>query len=72
MIVPRIDRNEKNQMRLELEKVAIMYNDIKLAMEESSNRQWSEGYTTLWQELIKRNNEMIVELKKSMIIKCNR
>ncbi|MGI6413369.1 MAG: hypothetical protein ACOXZ5_06940 [Syntrophomonadaceae bacterium] len=72
MVYKKIDRDQKNAMRSNLEKV--LENQKSLGENIDSYEQSTNvnEYRQFWQELKNRNNETIRIVSRYMINKCNR
>jgi hypothetical protein len=72
LVYKKIDRDQKNAMRSNLEKV--LENQKSLGENIDSYEQSTNvnEYRQFWQELKNRNNETIRIVSRYMINKCNR
>ncbi|NLG32125.1 MAG: hypothetical protein GX550_01235 [Syntrophomonadaceae bacterium] len=72
MVYKRIERDQKNAMRSNLEKV--LENQKSLGEKIDSYQQSTNvgEYREFWRELKNRNNETIHIVSRYMINKCNR
>jgi len=68
----RIDRNQKNRMRAQLEEVAAAYRLAEEKMEAYSRETEVTEYRRFWRELISDHHQRLENLSRYMVVKCNR
>lgn len=70
--VTRIDRPEKNRMRSHLEEIIRLYRAVSEQMEACQKETEAQEYLEYWQVLKNKNTELIQEISRYMVRKCNR
>lgn len=68
----RIDRNQKNRMRAQLEEVAAAYRLAEEKMEAYFRETEVAEYRRFWRELIADHHQRLENLSRYMVVKCNR
>jgi len=72
LVYKRIDRDQKNSMRSNLEKVLENQKSLGEKIDNFQQSTSVDEYREFWQELKNRNNETIRIVSKYIINKCNR
>ena len=68
----RIERPTKNAMRARLEKVLQQYQDIDLMISQFHRETEHDDYRRFWDEIQRNNNELIQQISRYMVVRCNR
>ncbi len=68
----RIDRQQKNAMRAQLEEVLTIHHSLNQKIESYQKASTHSEYTRFWNELKQENGENIKKISKFMVLKCNR
>lgn len=68
----KISRQQKNTMRLQLEKILEMQKNLDKEMANFQKGCEVEEYRKFWQDMKKQNKEHILNISRFMVRKCNR
>lgn len=68
----KIDRQEKNTMRSQLEEVLAIHKNLDNKIESFKKEVTSTEYRRFWNEIKEQNSEKIKNISKFMVLKCNR
>lgn len=68
----KINRQQKNAMRMQLEKVLQMQKDLDKKIDNFQKDCEVDEYRKFWQEIKKQNKENILHVSRFMVRKCNR
>lgn len=72
MVMVKIDRQQKNQMRARIEDILKLQKDIDKKIDEYAAQTEPAEYKKFWQELKTINLETIQKVSRYMVTKCNR
>lgn len=68
----RINRQDKNNMRDQLEEILDIHQQVNRKVEVYRKQNQVADYQGFWDELRQRNHETIQVLSRYMVMKCNR
>ncbi|NLO20978.1 MAG: hypothetical protein GX119_03125 [Syntrophomonadaceae bacterium] len=68
----RIDRQQKNAMRAQLEEVLAIHRSLDKKIDGYRKESTHSEYSRFWNELKHENNENIKNISRFMVLKCNR
>jgi uncharacterized membrane protein YccC len=71
-IQKRIPRPAKNAMRARLEQVLQQYQQIDRLISQFQQETEPDEYRHFWEEVQRRNSELIQHISRYMVIACNR
>ena len=68
----RIARHIKNVMRARLEQILLSYREIADCIEEFRTETACDEYVQFWDELQRDNDEIMRNISKYAVMRCNR
>ncbi|MBO8159797.1 hypothetical protein [Thermosyntropha sp.] len=68
----KISREQKNNMRMNLEEVVGMHKELEKKISVFSEHTEPEEYRKFWQELLENNRSTVRKITNFMVRKCNR
>lgn len=71
-ITKRIDRPIKNAMRARLEHILQHYREIAVSIDKFRVQTANEEYARFWNQLQHDNDELMRNISRYMVMRCNR
>jgi hypothetical protein len=71
-ITKRIDRPIKNAMRARLEHILQHYREIAVSIDKFRVQTANEEYVRFWDQLQHDNDELMRNISRYMVMRCNR
>ncbi len=68
----KIDRQQKNVMRSQLEEILTIHRNLNKKIEAFSKETTSSEYRRFWNDLKDQNGENVKTISRFMVLKCNR
>ncbi len=68
----KIDRQQKNIMRSQLEEILVVHQNLDKKIEAFREESASSEYRRFWNELKEQNSEKVKNISRFMVMKCNR
>lgn len=68
----RIDRQQKNAMRSQLEEILAIHRSLDKKIDSYQKESTHSEYNRFWNEMKQQNSENIKNISKFMVLKCNR
>ncbi len=68
----KVDRQEKNIMRSQLEEILTIHRTLDTKIETFRKVSVSSEYRRFWNELKDQNTENVKAISRFMVLKCNR
>ena len=68
----RIDRQQKNIMRSQLEEVLTIHRNLDEKLAVFQHQSANSEYRRFWNELKEQNSENVKTISRFMVLKCNR
>ncbi|KUG05189.1 hypothetical protein ASZ90_017375 [hydrocarbon metagenome] len=68
----RIDRQQKNIMRSQLEEVLTIHRNLDEKLAIFQQQSVNSEYRRFWNELKEQNSENVKTISRFMVLKCNR
>lgn len=72
MAIVKINRQQKNLMRTQIEEVLQLQKDIDKKIDTYASTTEPQEYQKFWHELKTKNQETIQKVSRYMVAKCNR